>query len=121
MPFQAENKARTRCVPQENGSAGTDRGAAGCTFVIGSQAEGTMVGEFPGLSTLDANENLRVTSDFRGMYCSLLEQWLDFDAAQVIPGASGFARPQLVKAWIKRALLDPRETRRQAHQTSRQA
>jgi uncharacterized protein (DUF1501 family) len=84
--------------PQENGSAGTDHGAAGCAFVIGSQAQGQMVGEFPGLTTLDANENLRVTSDFRGMYCSLLEQWLGFDAAQVIPGASGFARPQLVKA-----------------------
>ena len=50
-----------------------------------------MVGEFPGLTKLDQNENLRVTSDFRGMYCSLLEQWLEFDAAQVIPGASGFA------------------------------
>jgi uncharacterized protein (DUF1501 family) len=84
--------------PEENGSAGTDHGAAGCAFVIGSQAQGTMVGEFPGLATLDVNENLRVTSDFRGMYCSLLEQWLGFDAAQVIPGASGFARPQLVKA-----------------------
>jgi uncharacterized protein (DUF1501 family) len=84
--------------PQENGSAGTDHGAAGCAFVIGSQSQGQMVGEFPGLSSLDTNENLRVTSDFRGMYCSLLEQWLGFDAAQVIPGASGFARPQLVRA-----------------------
>jgi uncharacterized protein (DUF1501 family) len=84
--------------PQENGSGGTDHGAAGCAFVIGSQSQGQMVGEFPGLTSLDANENLRVTSDFRGMYCSLLEQWLGFDAASVIPGASGFARPQLVKA-----------------------
>ena len=84
--------------PQENGSAGTDHGAAGCAFVIGSQSQGQMIGEFPGLSTLDQNENLRVTSDFRGMYCSLLEQWLGFDAAQVIPGASGFVRPQLVRA-----------------------
>jgi uncharacterized protein (DUF1501 family) len=84
--------------PEENGSEGTDHGAAGCAFVIGSQAQGTMVGEFPGLSKLDANDNLRVTSDFRGMYCSLLEQWLDFDSAQVIPGAAGFERPQLVKA-----------------------
>jgi len=57
-----------------------------------------MVGEFPGLTNLDGAENLRVTSDFRGMYCSLLEQWLGFDAAQVIPGASGFVRPQLVIA-----------------------
>jgi uncharacterized protein (DUF1501 family) len=84
--------------PEENGSGGTDHGAAGCAFVIGSQAQGTMVGEFPGLSTLDVNENVRVTSDFRGMYCSLLEQWLGFDSAQVIPGAAGFERPQLVKA-----------------------
>ena len=81
----------------ENGSAGTDHGAAGCAFVIGSKSQGQMVGEFPGLTKLDNAENLRVTSDFRGMYCSLLEQWLGFDAAQVIPGASGFVRPQLVK------------------------
>lgn len=84
--------------PQENGSAGTDHGAAGCAFVIGSKAEGKMVGEFPGLAKLDGNENLRVTSDFRGMYCSLLEQWLGQDAGSIIPGASGFARPTLVKA-----------------------
>ncbi len=84
--------------PEENGSAGTDHGAAGCAFVIGSKSQGQMVGEFPGLTNLDSADNVRVTSDFRGMYCSLLEQWLGFDAAQVIPGASGFARPQLVKA-----------------------
>jgi uncharacterized protein (DUF1501 family) len=84
--------------PQENGSGGTDHGAAGCAFVIGSQSQGQMVGEFPGLSSLDVNENVRVTSDFRGMYCSLLEQWLGFDSSQVIPGASGFERPQLVRS-----------------------
>jgi uncharacterized protein (DUF1501 family) len=84
--------------PEENGSAGTDHGAGGCAFVIGSKAQGEMVGEFPGLTKLDANENLRVTSDFRAMYCSLLEQWLGQDAGPIIPGASGFARPQLVRA-----------------------
>ena len=84
--------------PEENGSAGTDHGAAGCAFVIGSQAKGEMVGEFPGLASLDDNDNLRVTSDFRAMYCSLLEQWLGQDAGPIIPGASGFDRPALVKA-----------------------
>jgi uncharacterized protein (DUF1501 family) len=84
--------------PEENGSAGTDHGAAGCAFVIGSQAHGKMVGEFPGLKKLDVNENLRATSDFRAMYCSLLEQWLDFDAARVIPHAARFARPRLIRA-----------------------
>jgi uncharacterized protein (DUF1501 family) len=83
--------------PEENGSLGTDHGAAGCAFVVGSKAKGEMVGEFPGLSDLDQNDNVRVTSDFRGMYCSLLEEWLGHDAASVIPGASSFERPVLVK------------------------
>ncbi len=84
--------------PEENGSAGTDHGAAGCAFVIGAKAKGEMVGEFPGLASLDANDNLRATSDFRAMYCALLEQWLGHDAGPIIPGASGFIRPTLVKA-----------------------
>lgn len=83
--------------PGENGSGGTDHGAAGCAMVIGSQAAGTMVGEFPGLAKLDRLNNLRYTSDFRGMYCSLLEQWLGQDAAAIIPGAASFDRPVLVK------------------------
>ncbi len=84
--------------PEENGSAGTDHGAAGCAFVIGAKAQGEMVGEFPGLAKLDQNSNLRVTSDFRAMYCALLEQWLGHEAAPIIPGASGFTQPTLVKA-----------------------
>ncbi len=83
--------------PEENGS-GTDHGAAGAALVIGSAAKGEMVGEFPGLSSLDENDNLLHTSDFRAMYCSLLEQWLGQDAAAIIPGASSFSRPALVKA-----------------------
>jgi uncharacterized protein (DUF1501 family) len=81
--------------PEENGS-GTDHGAAGAAFVIGSKASGRMVGEFPGLATLDNDDNLVATSDFRGMYCSLLEQWLGFDAARVIPNANAFGRPTVV-------------------------
>jgi uncharacterized protein (DUF1501 family) len=82
--------------PEENGSGGTDHGAAGCAFVIGSRAKGQMVGEFPGLGTLDEDDNLLHTSDFRALYCSLLEQWLGFDAARIIPGAGYFPRPALV-------------------------
>src|SRR3954447_18458980 len=82
--------------PEENGS-GTDHGAAGSAFVIGSQAKGTVGGDFPGLTQLDGNDNLRSTSDFRALYCSLLEQWFGVDAAEVIPSASSFARPALLK------------------------
>ncbi|MEZ5154915.1 MAG: DUF1501 domain-containing protein [Solirubrobacterales bacterium] len=82
--------------PEENGSAGTDHGAGGSAFVIGSGARGRMIGEWPGLKTLDEDDNLRSTADFRAVYCSLLEQWFGIDAGAVIPGASGFARPALI-------------------------
>jgi uncharacterized protein (DUF1501 family) len=82
--------------PQENGS-GTDHGAGGAAFLIGSRASGKIVEEFPGLTNLDANENVLRTSDFRSMYCSLLEQWFQTEAGLVIPEASSFARYSLVK------------------------
>lgn len=84
---------------EENGSAGTDHGAAGAAFLVGSRVAGKMVGEFPGLKGgLDADGNLKPTADFRGVYSSLLEQWLHVDAAAVIPNAHRFARPRLVRA-----------------------
>jgi uncharacterized protein (DUF1501 family) len=82
--------------PEENES-GTDHGAAGHAFVLGTHARGQMVGEFPGLDVLDADDNLRNTSDFRALYCALIEQWFSVDAAAVIPDAASFARPALVR------------------------
>ncbi len=81
--------------PEENDS-GTDHGAGGAAFVIGSNVKGEMIGEFPGLTQLDADDNLRATSDFRGLYCSIIEQWFGLDAAAVIPDAGAFARPTLI-------------------------
>lgn len=79
--------------PEENGS-GTDHGAAGVSFLIGSPLKGEMVGEFPGLSKLDENENLINTSDFRAIYAGLLGQWLQTEAGLVIPEAgTGLAGP----------------------------
>jgi len=81
----------------ENGSLGTDHGAAGVSMLIGSRASGGMVGEWPTLERLDVNGNQRVNVDFRGVYCSLLEQWFGQDAAAVIPGARRFARYPLIR------------------------
>jgi len=83
---------------EENGSRGTDHGAGGVGFVVGSRARGQMVGEFPGLGSggLDGDGNLRATSDFRALYCSLLEQWMGTDASGLIPSAASFSRPRLV-------------------------
>jgi uncharacterized protein (DUF1501 family) len=55
-----------------------------------------MIGEFPGLKNLDEDGNLRPTSDFRGLYSALLEQWLGADAGGIIPNARSFARPALL-------------------------
>jgi uncharacterized protein (DUF1501 family) len=82
----------------ENGSQGTDHGAAGIGFLIGTRAAGTLLGEFPGVTGgLDEQGNLRPTADFRGVYAALLEQWFGVDAAAILPGAAGFARPVLLK------------------------
>jgi uncharacterized protein (DUF1501 family) len=83
--------------PAENGS-GTDHGAAGAAFVIGKDVRQGLIGEFPGLASgtgLDAIGNLRATADFRGLYCALLEQWYETDAAGIIPSAASFTRPVL--------------------------
>jgi uncharacterized protein (DUF1501 family) len=82
---------------EENGSDGTDHGAAGSAFLIGTRVRGQMIGEFPGVKNLDNDGNLKPTADFRALYCGLLEQWLGADAGGVIPNARSFARPALVK------------------------
>ena len=82
--------------PEQNDSDGTDHGAAGVGFVIGTQVKGQMLGEFPGLAQLDPDDNVRFTMDFRAVYCSILEQWFGQDAAQIIPGASTFPRPVVI-------------------------
>jgi uncharacterized protein (DUF1501 family) len=82
---------------EENASKGTDHGAAGVGFLMGTRAKGTMLGEFPGLDRLDEDGNLRPTSDFRAVYSSMIEQWLSHDAAAVIPDAARYGRPALLK------------------------
>jgi uncharacterized protein (DUF1501 family) len=81
---------------QENGSSGTDHGAAGTGLLIGSRVAGGMLGEFPSLGSLDVNGNQKQNVDYRGVYCSLLEQWFDQDAAAVVPGAKSFPRYSLL-------------------------
>jgi uncharacterized protein (DUF1501 family) len=83
---------------EENGSAGTDHGAGGAAFLIGSRVRGGLIGEFPGLGAngLDGDGNLRATADFRGVYSALLEQWLGLEPERVIPNARSFARPALI-------------------------
>jgi uncharacterized protein (DUF1501 family) len=83
---------------EENGSRGTDHGAAGVGMLMGTRVRGQMIGELPQLRNgLDREGNLKATVDFRSVYSSLLEQWFDFDAAGAIPNARSYRRLQLVR------------------------
>jgi uncharacterized protein (DUF1501 family) len=71
--------------PQDNNGNGTDHGAGGGVMVIGNRVRGGIASEFPGLSSLDPDDNLKVTTEFRTVYASLLEGWLGVDAGSVLP------------------------------------
>jgi len=59
----------------ENGSQGTDHGAAAPMFVIGDSIRGGLHGQAPDLSDL-VDGDVRHKIDFRQVYASLLDSWL---------------------------------------------
>jgi uncharacterized protein (DUF1501 family) len=71
----------------ENGSAGTDHGAGGLMMLSGSSVRGGLASEFPGCTPASlSGGNLKVTTDFRSVYQSVLQEWLGGDLTGVIPG-----------------------------------
>jgi len=71
---------------KENGSQGTDHGAAGAMFVLGKKVKGGVYGEHPSLSDLDDGD-LKFHIDFRSMYATVLEDWLGASARDVLGGS----------------------------------
>jgi uncharacterized protein (DUF1501 family) len=68
---------------QENGSRGTDHGAASCLFVAGPSVQGGVVGKHPSLADLDADD-LKFHTDFRSVYATQLDGWLGCDSKAVL-------------------------------------
>jgi uncharacterized protein (DUF1501 family) len=68
---------------QENGSHGTDHGAASCMFVAGPAVKGGAIGQHPSLKDLDFGD-LKFHTDFRRVYATLLDQWLGCDSKIVL-------------------------------------
>jgi uncharacterized protein (DUF1501 family) len=68
---------------QENGSRGTDHGAASCLFVAGPSVQGGVVGKHPSLADLDADD-LKYHTDFRRVYATQLDGWLGCDSKAVL-------------------------------------
>lgn len=59
----------------ENGSKGTDHGAAGPMFVMGKGFRGGLLGDHPSLDDL-GNSDLKFNIDFRSVYATVLERWM---------------------------------------------
>ncbi len=68
---------------RENGSYGTDHGAAAPMFLIGKRVKGGLHGDVPNLRELDANNDLKMQTDFRSVYATVLD-WLGGDPERVL-------------------------------------
>ena len=78
----------------DNGS-GTDHGAAGAAFVIGEGIKGGEYGEFPSTNPEDLEQGDLVPNlDFRGLYSTILEDWMGLDANPLVGG--NFEKPSFV-------------------------
>ena len=68
---------------EENGSLGTDHGTATPMFVIGKGVKGGLHSRHPSLTDLD-DGNLKMTTDFRRVYATMIKEWLGYDDTQTI-------------------------------------
>jgi uncharacterized protein (DUF1501 family) len=77
----------------ENGSQGTDHGAAGMMMAIGGSVRGGLYGTAPNLRTGSDNPTLennsgdvRHETDFRAVYARVIDSWLGADSASILGG-----------------------------------
>ena len=78
----------------DNGS-GTDHGAGGVSFMIGNQVKGGQYGVYPSTRASDLEQgDLVPNMDFRGVYSTVLEDWLGLDAVPIVEGT--FEKPAFI-------------------------
>ncbi len=69
---------------KENGSAGTDHGAASLMFFAGGSVHGGLYGHYPSLEKLQDGD-LAYNVDFRDCYATVLENWLGTSSDRLLP------------------------------------
>jgi uncharacterized protein (DUF1501 family) len=70
---------------QQNAASGTDHGAANNVFIIGKNLKKQgFYNEAPNLIDLDENGDLKYTVDFRTIYATILDTWLEVDDATIL-------------------------------------
>jgi uncharacterized protein (DUF1501 family) len=70
---------------KENGSAGTDHGTAGVVFLAGGGLKGGVAGSMPSLTDLAGGEP-KMTTDFRSIYATVLQDWLSLPVETALAG-----------------------------------
>ena len=79
---------------RDNGS-GTDHGAGGVSFVIGDRVKGGQYSEYPSMKPEDLTQgDLAPNLDFRGLYSTILEDWLGIDSNPIVKGS--FEKPKFL-------------------------
>jgi uncharacterized protein (DUF1501 family) len=68
---------------EENGSLGTDHGTATPMFIAGKRVRGGFYGPPPSLTDLD-DGNMKMTTDFRCVYATMIKEWLAYDDTQAV-------------------------------------
>jgi len=72
---------------KDNGS-GTDHGTGGVALVVGDRVKGGLYSEYPSLAPdKQLDGDLQFSYDFRGLYATLLEQWLGLDSKPIVNGS----------------------------------
>lgn len=69
--------------PAENESRGTDHGTAAPLFMLGSKLRGGLHGQAPSLK-IARGQDLTYSTDFRQVYATVLEDWLQCPAGAVL-------------------------------------
>jgi len=87
----------------ENGSNGTDHGAASVMMAFGGQIRGGLYGTAPSLSPDPANPTLeneandvRHETDFRAVYARVIDRWLGADSSVILAGDFRAGSPEIL-------------------------
>jgi len=69
----------------ENGSRGTDHGAAAPMFLVGSKIKSGLLGAEPSLAPADLKDgDIQFNTDFRSVYASILQNWLNTPSVPIL-------------------------------------
>ena len=72
----------------KDNASGTDHGSGGGAFIIGDRVAGGLYSDYPSLDRDQwlHGEDLKHTIDFRGIYGTVLEQWMNIDPTPIVGG-----------------------------------